>query len=69
MAKGRKKPLIGGQKYDRAIFTCSTKDCDEEFYVSLASTPSKRYCAEHFAANYRKDRQALIIKAYLATLK
>jgi hypothetical protein len=67
MAKGRKKPLIGGQKYDRAILTCTaSKDCEDEFYVSMARN---RYCAEHFKANYRKDRQALTIKAYLATLK
>jgi hypothetical protein len=48
MAKGRAKPLYGAKKYDRAILNCTCEDCDEEFFVSRASTPARRKCAEHF---------------------
>ena len=46
MAKGRPKPLHGSKKYDRAIFNCTTQDCENEFFVSMASTPAKRFCEE-----------------------
>jgi hypothetical protein len=48
MAKGRKKPLQGAKKYDRAFLTCTTEGCKEEFLLSKASTPAKRKCSHHF---------------------
>lgn len=48
MAKGRKKPLIGGRKYDRALLKCTVAKCDEEFFVSEACTPAKRKCEKHW---------------------
>lgn len=43
----RSKPVT--KKYDRAILNCTHTQCNNEFYVSKASTPANRRCLEHFA--------------------
>jgi hypothetical protein len=47
-SKGHPKPLHGAKKYDKVKLACTVAECDNEFYVSLATTPAKRQCAEHF---------------------
>jgi hypothetical protein len=49
-AKGIKAGSGSGKpkKYDKAHLSCSVKGCDNDFLVSMASTPSKRWCAEHY---------------------
>lgn len=39
---------MGAKKHDRAILACTVDSCDSDFYVSMATTPAKRYCAEHY---------------------
>jgi hypothetical protein len=57
MAKGRKKPLQGAKKYDRAFLTCTTEGCKDEFLLSKASTPAKRKCSHHAQlVSKRKDK-------------
>lgn len=57
MAKGRKKPLHGAKKYDRAFLTCTTGECKEEFLLSKASTPAKRKCSHHFDKHVKRQNK------------
>lgn len=57
MAKGRKKPLQGAKKYDRALLACTTQKCNEEFFVSKGSTPAKRKCTHHFDKHAKRQNK------------
>jgi hypothetical protein len=67
MAKGRPKPLQGAKKYDRALLKCTVGKCEEPFFISKASTPAKRYCAEHFEKLAKADK-ATTLEELLALL-
>lgn len=79
VGKRRPKPLHGAKKYDKAFLKCTHSQklddgtilrCENEFLVSKAVTPAKRYCAEHFTlaskpkVQVKNQKMVALFKSY-----